>query len=324
MDWKEEFVAILARKEENALQKALCMKRPNLPRFLYRYRPLASQRNFDNVLSEIKEAKIYLANPKDFNDPFEGCSILRKEDIKGSEELKIAYIKMFNEFIPNEILSNVFEKDNWIELFNSYMAERINEIDGVPIEDARKQVEVMSWRAFEAINKKINETIQCYVRIACFTESHINLPMWNHYADSHQGICLEYDLTSINDKYIVDRMFPVLYKFALPNGVETYLNRTVNVNNLAEYMLVHKLKDWEYEKEWRLILSLYNWHFTEESISPKDLECGKILDFVKPSKIYMGYRIGKACEELIRSVGEECNIEVYKMEKTEYGLRPGC
>jgi len=324
MDWKEEFVAILARKEENALQKALCMKRSNLPRFLYRYRPLKTQINFDNVLSEIKEAKIYLANPKDFNDPFEGCSILRKEDIKGSEELKIAYIKMFNKFIPNEIISNIFEKDNWMEVCNSYMADRINEIDGVPIEEARERVDIMSWNAFETINKNINETIQQYVRIACFTESNINLPMWSHYADSHQGVCLEYDLTSINNKYIVDRLFPVLYKSALPNGVETYLNRTVNENNLSEYILVHKLKDWEYEKEWRLILSLYNWHLAEESIPSKELENGKVLNFVNPSKIYMGYRIGKACEELIRSVGKESNVEVCKMEKTEYGLRPRC
>lgn len=322
MDWKEEFVELLAKKEENAYQKALNLKRKEIPRFLYRYRSLGSQSNIDNVMSEIIDAKIYLASPKEFNDPFDGCSILRKENITGSDELKDAYIKFFSNLISENEIKSFMEKDNWFEVFNYRLASIISQKDGVTLDEALKNVDKMSWTAIEMINENLNKTIHSLARVACFSEGPYNLPMWNHYANSHEGVCLEYDLQDLNDTYILDRIFPVLYVSELPNGVDTYLNRNVNPRCLTEYLLIHKLNDWKYEKEWRLILSLFDWHFSEKDISPDEYDVGKVKDFIVPRKIYLGYRIGRACEELLRVLGDEFDIEVVKMERTEYGLSP--
>lgn len=37
--------------------------------------------------------------------------------------------------------------------------------------------------------------------ICCFSKSNDNIHMWSHYADSHKGICVEYDNSNFNDYF---------------------------------------------------------------------------------------------------------------------------
>lgn len=37
--------------------------------------------------------------------------------------------------------------------------------------------------------------------ICCFSETNNNIHMWSHYADSHKGICIEYDSSEFNDYF---------------------------------------------------------------------------------------------------------------------------
>ena len=36
--------------------------------------------------------------------------------------------------------------------------------------------------------------------------------MWAHYASNHTGICMEYDLKDLNEKYILNWCYPVKYE----------------------------------------------------------------------------------------------------------------
>jgi len=38
------------------------------------------------------------------------------------------------------------------------------------------------------------------MRVCCFSKSHDNLLLWAHYADSHRGLCLEYEVTEEQSK----------------------------------------------------------------------------------------------------------------------------
>ncbi|MDD3772392.1 MAG: DUF2971 domain-containing protein, partial [Weeksellaceae bacterium] len=37
--------------------------------------------------------------------------------------------------------------------------------------------------------------------ICCFSKTNNNIHMWSHYADSHKGICIEYDSSEFNDYF---------------------------------------------------------------------------------------------------------------------------
>lgn len=108
---------------------------------------------------------------------------------------------------------------------------------------------------FFKLDRKIikNELLQGLredFRATCFSEVHDSLLMWGHYADCHKGFCIEYD-TSALSKLKKSKFYPVLYhkeRFDITTGL---INNSPNVGLIA---LVGKAKEWEYEKEWRMIM----------------------------------------------------------------------
>lgn len=94
--------------------------------------------------------------------------------------------------------------------------------------------------------------------------------MWSHYADSHKGFCIEYDLTKVDFNKNQFVLFPVKYSHKRPpipwtsmlNNNETSINKKV----LYDIIMSVLTKDdiWSYENEWRFInLSKVNPHFIE-------------------------------------------------------------
>lgn len=76
LSWKEEFLKLYVSSQKGDFGKALDLKRSNLPQKLYRFRSLT---NLAYTLEEICEGKIYMAHPKEQNDPFDACSLLHSE-----------------------------------------------------------------------------------------------------------------------------------------------------------------------------------------------------------------------------------------------------
>ena len=140
--------------------------------------------------------------------------------------------------------------------------------------------------------------------IACFSEKHDNLLMWSHYADSHRGFCIEYDLKLLNlNSDILSHIYPVLYhnqreSFPIKDIIESmrelndsiYKNEVcdINVDKLLTLFTVKGL-DWKYEREWRVIYTKKDMYDRSETNSiSKSLQ---ILSFPCVSAIYLGYRI---------------------------------
>lgn len=101
--------------------------------------------------------------------------------------------------------------------------------------------------------------------ITCFTSSGWNNQlMWSHYANSYSGICVEYDLTKMEEFF--GFMYPVQYteerptispsdlgiKFNVTNGKCNVIQEEANIVPIMNYILF-KNKCWSYEKEWRII-----------------------------------------------------------------------
>lgn len=78
--------------------------------------------------------------------------------------------------------------------------------------------------------------------------------LWAHYADSHKGFCIEYDLEKLlsrqNPKH---RHFDVQYSNNIPNLDFSQLLDQTNPDILIKKMLGYKSQRWEYEQELRII-----------------------------------------------------------------------
>ncbi|HXU93612.1 MAG TPA: DUF2971 domain-containing protein [Gallionella sp.] len=111
--------------------------------------------------------------------------------------------------------------------------------------------------------------------VLSLSEDPLNLLMWAHYADKHQGVVIELDFTHESLFKVVGggRMFSTLSSVRYQNekvvGVPT-------PDKVIESLLVKSL-DWEYEKEWRFIRTLNLLEEVEDGIfvgkiSPKAIK----------------------------------------------------
>lgn len=131
--------------------------------------------------------------------------------------------------------------------------------------------------------------------------------MWSHYADSHRGFCIEYDLDilcqSISHSFNLISSMDVSYQVNRPN-----IPREENLDKLLHKFCGTKSKAWEYENEYRLV-------FGDSGLKPIPAKAIKA--------IYFGLRIGlEERSQVIAGLKNE-NVEFYQMERVgnTYQLR---
>jgi hypothetical protein len=83
-------------------------------------------------------------------------------------------------------------------------------------------------------------------RIFCLTPHANSLLMWSHYAEKHKGLCLEFDATQEK----LWRARRVIYSDTFPKVNADMLR---NPTALLEAIVLTKSREWEYEKEYRLL-----------------------------------------------------------------------
>jgi hypothetical protein len=212
---------------------------PELPCYLYKYRPLSGE-YVKRVEAIICDNELYFAPPLSFNDPFD-CKPYFAETASIAEKEKYTHQLLLRE-CPNlqpfartakakRIARDPRNFQYYLETANSHFA------------DFAQKMGVLS---LSAINN--------------------DLLMWAHYADSHQGICLEFK-----------SQFPF---FDQADGVIYNKNRPqislikMSHEEMAKHAFMTKSDHWEYEKEWR-ILSIKKGHGACEY--PKEALCGLIF-----------------------------------------------
>ncbi len=136
-------------------------------------------------------------------------------------------------------------------------------------------------------------------RISCFSETPCSNVMWGHYANKHNGFCLEYDVDKITS--IVKPLMPVVYTEKPFDASDIIDMRGIDDKYVMICPALFKSKDWSYEKEWRLIL-------------PKKEET---LLYHIPEAItgvYLGFKtLSNESADELESIAEEHNIPVYRM-----------
>ena len=122
-----------------------------------------------------------------------------------------------------------------------------------------------------------------------------NILMWSHYADSHKGFCIEYDVSNLKKelpKYTTIRQ--VRYENSLPIDLKVLFNTDEYFHSILD-MCALKHKDWEYEKEYRILS-----HQDDDFIT------------LPITAIYLGKDISDSNKLIIHWLCSSRNIPVYQ------------
>lgn len=145
-------------------------------------------------------------------------------------------------------------------------------------------------------------------RMTCLTTEPYNILMWSHYANKHEGICVEYDiskLSNIERGYILRK---IEYNTDLTFDYNIESDNLFNIKNDLQYHTMDskypidiffiKHKTWQYENEYRLITYKGNNEKIELPIK----------------HIYLGKNIKDIYQKTIEELANEKNIPLSKMK----------
>lgn len=127
-------------------------------------------------------------------------------------------------------------------------------------------------------------------RISCFTTNPYSQIMWGgHYADTHKGFCVEYQIDKTNEAYnaLLSNLFPVIYCKARPNMTERLTKlwdgefTFDKMWDLYFHGALRKGIEWVQQNEWRLLLPI-----GKESTNYN-------VPFFSISKVFLGNRMAK-------------------------------
>ena len=172
--------------------------------------------------------------------------------------------------------------------------------------------------------------------VACFSETVKSVTMWSHYAKSHTGFVLEYDLRNLTIKCdhcaqkedcpnrIITSLYPVLYtkkRYDATSFVDYYLGRSFTLTPALDDTLffkkaaLYKSQQWAYEKEWRMFMNKVG--------GAVGLSC--LTAEVKPKAIYYGSSISPINKKILSTIAKEKGIKEYQMyvdlQSEEYSMK---
>jgi hypothetical protein len=179
---------------------------------------------------------------------------------------------------------------------------------------------------FSNVNSIIDNAIT-YMRqqthVACFSETVKSVTMWSHYAKSHTGFALEYDMRLYQtkcdicprkdecDDRILTNLYPVIYskkRYDATSFVDYYVGRSYGMSVKLQDVLffnkaaLYKSPQWSYEKEWRLFLG------RKDAYNKPCLQVE-----LKPVAIYYGNHISPINKKILSDIAKEKGIKEYQM-----------
>ncbi|MCQ2453752.1 MAG: DUF2971 domain-containing protein [Clostridia bacterium] len=206
--------------------------------------------------------------------------------------------------------------------------------------------EGISAKAEDTVDGDVLRTITDSAFIKSFSENENDLYMWGQYADNFAGMCLAYDFSEDEaaDYEAVYHLFPVIYSSRRfgeysPEKLSKVLNqykerereqRKSDKIDIPVLPFLMKSKDWEKEREWRIIVTYPHLDKSKDSnglIYGDNLPQNTVMPL--PSKVYLGPRMPIDVQRHVIEICDRLNEENkgkqiywYKMQldKDEYKL----
>ncbi len=276
MNWQEEFLEMMFSIDHLKIdiEGAFKLKSKNIPNRIYKYRTCNS-----NSLKNLIDGTVWLGDPASMNDPYEctlffDANVLRTQD--AAKHLDDQVESLLDEVPPAQR-----------EILRSVMTNVANTSD-------------------EEFVKYLSGQIKQTLKFCSFSERVDSTLMWGHYAESHKGFCVEYDLKSVMPQnQTIRNLFPVIYKNSLFDitKIMAQIGRKEDFNNLYVIQAgIHKAADWEYEKEWRLMFHHRSPDESQAYIMPK------------ASAVYLGSHISLTDAKKVLDICCSLGTPVFKMK----------
>jgi hypothetical protein len=321
-------------------------KNSHLPKSLFKfYSPTA-----ENII-DIKKQRLWLSHPKTFNDPFDCHTGYDVESYEKHTLLK--YIKQVG-CVDLKNSQNGFTNDEFDRLSSSTTSHEYNGFHPIEeydtalwkmleskSEDFKHKIHVLNAESRNEVETKIEKLRDVNIRIVCFSaldrRKNFNdiIHIWSHYADSHKGYCVEYDISPLKessfslkeydflkDQYMEERikmlilggLFPVIYTANRVNIPKTKLNKikldeiggpqhNSDIDSILYKTFIVKSAKWSYEKEWRLILDGDVCNYYDNKIP---------FPYIK--RIFLGCKMNTYTIDTMIEIAEELGVEVIMME----------
>ncbi len=199
---------------------------------VYQFQPVTDPRV--DRLAQLGHGRIWVSDPASFNDPFDLRLYIRDLTCRGP----FADENRLRQAMGCLLRDNARTRDFW--LFNE-----------------RLLATLQAWIAGRAGSAEVIAAVQERFNsfgVACFTEEWQSPLMWSHYADQHEGFCIEYRVQKAalaadsRHRFLQQQ---VQYVSALP---EICLSEVLfSPHQVLNRLLSTKSLEWAYEKEWRLI-----------------------------------------------------------------------
>jgi Protein of unknown function (DUF2971) len=182
-----------------------------MPKRLYKFRSASLQ-----DITNLSAGKLWFSSPARFNDPFD-CAY----DVKLTE----------------------FSRDDCITLLDRASNGKCNATTLASYPDEFLKQEVR--RGLETV---ISNGLGAVGGVCCFSATLTDLLLWGHYANGHQGFCLEFDTTT---DPLFQTIKQVRYSDAIPT-VSVEMFKTEDFKPALDLLLT-KAECWDYEQEWRVL-----------------------------------------------------------------------
>lgn len=309
----------------NLINKKICGKEIEYPKFLYKYRPF-DEFSFDMI----EHGYLYLCPAENLDDPSECKASLEIQDLYDLEtnQLKfkciagiLDYIKPYTsgknfekvkEVVSRVITPNGYVKRNWLLDASFELQELVPDVDTAPL---------INWLGFipERLNDpKINENIKKLFVLALDARKNMGIcslselknahQFWINYAQNETGYCVEYDMTGYENLVF---LYPVIYeddrKTNIANNIVlSFIGEMIfgmsNGQIMADrtpYMQMFLTKNmiWDYQKEWRLLG-----------------DANQKIKAPKINAIYIGENASKANKEKLIAFCKKRNIAIKKSD----------
>ncbi len=145
--------------------------------------------------------------------------------------------------------------------------------------------------------------------ILCFSKDYSNPVQWAHYAESHRGICLGFDVPD-------SLLLKVEYTDSRTPGIDFKKSLDIKGADYIRYMLSKKHTHWKYEQEYRLLVKF------PEKVLDNRLIFEKFSEQITLKEVIIGFQSTISKKQIKKTLnGHVSDIEISKASLSEHSYR---
>lgn len=298
-----------------------------MPKKLYKYFPDSSTIQGDQEINYSREAlvnnTVYLQTPEKFDDPYDSSIVV--DEIEFHHQRLLHYLDICkithdahadNNALMFQLAQGIYTQINNRTSFEELYAitSNLEEIDSLRRTSfalslteklLKYQTDVDAWHhaLYDTLHDEyitMQNSFVKHFRVSCFATTPYSMLMWAHYANSHKGFCIEYEIPEygVGDDLLLHHLYPVIYSSRRTSVLDACLQEMDSNKNAVDtlwkihkYGLLSKDIIWQYQNEWRLVA--YD--------KATEVNGSYNYKFFKISKVYLGDKMdATARKELIR------------------------